>query len=82
MSRQTRIDLCGLLHHVIIRGIERREIFKEKEDYQDFLLRLQNSLEDCGVSRLCRRGEEIFRENGGIIEGVLLKQVNKLNNVP
>lgn len=34
-----------------------------------------------GVSRLCRRGEEIFRENGGTIEEIL-KQVNKLNNVP
>lgn len=34
-----------------------------------------------GVSRLCRRGEEIFRENGGTIEEIL-KQINKLNNVP
>ncbi len=81
MPRQTKIDLPGLLHHVIIRGIEQREIFKEKENYQDFLLRLQNSLEDCGVSRLCRSGEEIFKENGGTVEEIL-KQVNKLNNVP
>jgi REP element-mobilizing transposase RayT len=40
MPRQSRIDAPGALHHVIARGIERREIFRDDEDRDDFLRRL------------------------------------------
>jgi REP element-mobilizing transposase RayT len=36
MPRQARIDLPGQVYHVLSRGIERREIFHEPEDYLDF----------------------------------------------
>lgn len=36
MARLPRIDLAGF-HHVINRGVERREVFIDKEDYDDFL---------------------------------------------
>lgn len=36
MARLPRIDLAGF-HHVINRGVERREIFIDKEDYDAFL---------------------------------------------
>ncbi|MDI6794202.1 MAG: hypothetical protein QME81_15295 [bacterium] len=29
------MDAPGALHHVIARGIERREIFRDKSDYHD-----------------------------------------------
>ncbi|MBI4396435.1 MAG: transposase, partial [Elusimicrobia bacterium] len=45
MPRQARIDTPGLLHHVISRGLERREIFKTIEDYQDFVDRIDTSLQ-------------------------------------
>jgi hypothetical protein len=32
MSRQARIDTPGALHHVICRGIDRRNIFKDNTD--------------------------------------------------
>ena len=32
MPRQSRIDAPGALHHIIIRGIERRVIFRDDED--------------------------------------------------
>jgi hypothetical protein len=32
MPRQARIDAPGALHHVIIRGIERKAIFKDAKD--------------------------------------------------
>ena len=32
MPRLARLDAPGVLHHVIIRGIERRKIFKDNED--------------------------------------------------
>ena len=40
MPRQARIDAPGALHHVIIRGIERKAIFKEDADRANFFGRL------------------------------------------
>jgi len=40
MPRKARIDAPGALHHVIIRGIERRKIFRSDDDRKDFLNRL------------------------------------------
>jgi REP element-mobilizing transposase RayT len=44
MPRQARLDIPGLLHHVIARGIERRLIFIDKTDYNDFLSRVETAL--------------------------------------
>ena len=49
MPRQARIDISGLLYHVIVRGIERSEIFPGKEDREDFVKRLAESLEGSGA---------------------------------
>jgi len=40
MPRQARLDAPGTLHHVIIRGIEKRRIFDDDEDRKGFLSRL------------------------------------------
>ena len=40
MPRQARIDAPGALHHVIIRGIERRKIFRSDFDRNNFVERL------------------------------------------
>jgi REP-associated tyrosine transposase len=40
MPRQSRIDAPGALHHIIARGIERKKIFKDDVDRNDFLNRL------------------------------------------
>jgi putative transposase len=40
MPRIARLDTPGLLHHVMIRGIERRKIFKDDKDREDFIERL------------------------------------------
>jgi REP element-mobilizing transposase RayT len=40
MPRNARIDAPGALHHVIIRGIERRKIFRSDYDRKNFLNRL------------------------------------------
>jgi len=44
MPRRSRIDAPDALHHVICRGIERRKIFWEDSDRNDFLRRLENIL--------------------------------------
>jgi REP element-mobilizing transposase RayT len=41
MARGPRLDAPGSLHHVIVRGIERRRIFETEKDRQDFLDRLE-----------------------------------------
>jgi len=40
MPRLARLDATGVLHHVIIRGIERKKIFGDKADYDNFIDRL------------------------------------------
>ena len=40
VPRQGRIDMPGSLHHIICRGIERRDIFSDDLDRDEFLSRL------------------------------------------
>ncbi|UCH19921.1 MAG: transposase [Deltaproteobacteria bacterium] len=46
MPRKARIDAPGALHHIIVRGIERKSIFRGSQDYHNFLRRLGNVLEE------------------------------------
>ena len=40
MPRKARIDAPGALHHIIVRGIERRRIFSDDQDRDNFIERL------------------------------------------
>jgi putative transposase len=40
MPRGPRLDAPGVLHHVMVRGIERRAIFRDEVDQRDFVARL------------------------------------------
>ena len=40
MPRKARIDAAGALHHIIVRGIERRKIFWDDADRDSFVKRL------------------------------------------
>ena len=44
MPRQARLDAPGVLHHIMIRGIEGRKIFRINEDRNDFIERLERLL--------------------------------------
>jgi REP element-mobilizing transposase RayT len=46
MPRKARIDAPGALQHIIARGIERRKIFFDDTDRDDFLTRLGGVLAD------------------------------------
>jgi len=50
MPRLARLDAPGVLHHVIIRGIERRNIFKDNHDRDDLLARLANLLPETRIT--------------------------------
>jgi putative transposase len=49
MPRKARIDAPGALHHIIVRGIERRKIFKDNTDRNNFLDRLGKVLSETGT---------------------------------
>ncbi|MBW1705858.1 MAG: transposase [Deltaproteobacteria bacterium] len=46
MPRQARLDAPGTLHHVIIRGIEKRKIVDDKYDRKNFVTRLGDLASD------------------------------------
>ena len=46
MPRKARLDAPGALHHIIVRGIERRKIFRDGADRDDLLKRRGGILRD------------------------------------
>ena len=50
MPRQARIDAPNALHHIIVRGIERRKIFHDDRDRKSFLERLGSILEETSTA--------------------------------
>ena len=51
MPRKARLDAPGALHHIIVIGIERRKIFRDDTDRDDFLNRFGGIL--CESQTLC-----------------------------
>jgi REP element-mobilizing transposase RayT/biotin operon repressor len=49
MPRKSRIDAPGALHHIIARGINRRQIFDDDEDRDRFVARLGELLLESGT---------------------------------
>ena len=49
MPRLARLDIAGLLQHVIVRGIERRDVFNDDHDRQLFVVRFVSLLSETGV---------------------------------
>jgi REP element-mobilizing transposase RayT len=50
MPRKSRIDAPGALHHIMVRGIERRKIFKDNKDRVNFVERLGHIIKDTSTS--------------------------------
>ena len=50
MSRKSRIDAPGALHHIMVRGIDRKDIFTDKVDYSAFMDRLGDLLIETKTS--------------------------------
>jgi len=50
MPRLARLDAPGVLHHLMIRGIERRKIFWNEQDREDFLDRLSRLLPETDTA--------------------------------
>lgn len=52
MPRESRLDAPDLLQHVIVRGIEKRDIFVNDEDRYDFVHRMAKLLPETGTECL------------------------------
>jgi putative transposase len=52
MPRTARIDIPNILQHVIVRGIEKRDIFSGDDDRRDFVTRFSSLLESTGTDCL------------------------------
>jgi putative transposase len=50
MPRQARLDSPGSLHHVIIRGIEKKKIVDDKYDRSDFVERMGDLAQETGTT--------------------------------
>ena len=46
MPRQARLDVPGALHHIMVRGIDKSQIFRDDEDKARFLERLGQNVEE------------------------------------
>jgi hypothetical protein len=62
MPRQARIDAPGALHHIVIRGIERRGFFEDDEDRKDFLERLSGLLQEVDRSAVSRAVQRVEKD--------------------
>jgi putative transposase len=49
MPSKARIDAAGALHHTIIRGIERKAIFKDRTDRANFIERLGRIISESEI---------------------------------
>ena len=70
MPRQARLDAAGVLHHVIIRGINRRKIFLRNDDREDFTVRLAVFLPEtatvCYASALMSNHAHMLLRTGDV----------------
>ena len=68
MLRKARIDAPGALHHIAIRGVERKPIFKDSQDYQNFIDRLGHILSEsstaCFAQVLMTNHSHLFLRTG------------------
>ena len=49
MPRQARLDTPGTLHHLMIRGMEGKRIFRDTQDRKDFVTRLGDLAKQTGT---------------------------------
>jgi len=50
MPRQARLDSPGTLHHVIVRGIEKKKIVDDKHDRDNFVTRMGDLSQETGTA--------------------------------
>lgn len=79
MPRKARIDAAGALHHVIVRGIERKKLFRCDYDRKNFINRLgelvSKSQTDCFAWALIPNHAHLLLRTGLIPISVLMSRL-------
>jgi REP element-mobilizing transposase RayT len=79
MPRHARLDAPGVLHHVIIRGTERRKIFKDDRDRNSFIERLETLLPEthttCYAWALLPNHAHFLFKTGDIALSTLMRRL-------
>ena len=79
MPRKGRIDAPEALHHIIIRGIERRKIFRSDYDRSNFINRLKKLIPetqtDCFAWALIPNHAHLLLRTGSIPISVLMSRL-------
>jgi len=79
MPRKSRIDAPGALHHVMVRGIDRKEIFADQKDYSLFMDRLGDMLigtrTTCYAWALIPNHFHLLLRTGNVPISVLMKRL-------
>ena len=79
MPRRSRIDAPGALHHVMVRGIDRKDIFSDQKDYTAFMDRLGDLLIDtktsCYAWALIPNHFHLLLRTGNVPLSVLMKKL-------
>jgi len=79
MPRSSRLDAPGILHHVIIRGIERRKIFKDDIDWGNFIGRVETLLPEthtfCYAWALLTNHAHFLFRTGGVPLATVMRRL-------
>ena len=79
MPRLARLDAPGVLHHIIIRGIERRKIFRDNRDRENFLERLGKLLQQtktgCYAWAFLQNHAHFFLRTGEVSLATLMRRL-------
>ena len=79
MPRRSRIDAPGALHHIIVRGIDGKSIFKDDADKDNFLERLKNTLTDsatlCFAWALIPNHFHLLLRTGSVPISIVMKRL-------
>jgi hypothetical protein len=67
MPRGPRLDAPGTLHHVIVRGIERRAIVDDDKDREDFVTRMDR-YKWCGHSVIMNRCQSPWQDRRYVLK--------------
>jgi putative transposase len=79
VPRKSRIDASGALHHVVVRGINRQDIFSDHTDYSTFMGRLGDLLIEtktsCYAWALIPNHFHLLLRTGNVPLSVLMKRL-------
>ena len=79
MPRKARIDAPGALHHIIVRGIERKKIFRSDYDRENILGRLEKLIPetqtDCFAWALIPNHMHLLLRTGSVPVSVLMSRL-------